>query len=121
MTRARLETWPCHFKGKKKKRKIKLPSEQLLYLHTLRLIKSYASEYMFDYLVCLEALPLICHSTLSCRKNRVHVGSRIFFIFFSVTTETFKISGSAEKCSAQNSSISTERLGSLQVSICIRK
>lgn len=43
-----MKTWSYHFKGKKKKRKIKLPSEKLLYLHTLRLIKSYASEYMVD-------------------------------------------------------------------------
>lgn len=44
-----------------------------------------------------------------------------YFFHYSLDTEISKSSGSTEKFSMQNSSILTERLGTLQVLICIRK
>lgn len=42
------------------------------------------------------------------------------FFHYSLATETLETSGYVEKCSMQNS-VLAERLGSLQVFICIRK
>lgn len=81
VTRTKVKSWPYNFKGKKK-RKIKLPSEPLLYLHTLRLIKSYASEYMADQLVSGSTSPYLPFYSQPQKEQSSCQFQDIFLSFF---------------------------------------
>lgn len=82
VTRAKLKSWPYNFKGKKK-RKIKLLSEQLLYLHTK--VNQILCFRVYGWLACVwKHFPLFAILLLAAERTKFMLVLGYFLSFFSL-------------------------------------